>query len=144
MIGFHDFTGNDYVSSFFLKGQKRYWEVAIKSLLLLVAFAALGNDWKFEEKVISTLEQYVCCIFGSKRKSFDVIWADLFMKKKWKQSNWLIKYPSLFTASRACKLCCKNLEAYFMYHFVPCPFLISLVTELNRYNNHILMTSLNC
>ena len=56
IIGFHDFTGNDYVSSFFLKGQKRCLEVAIKSLLFLVAFAALGNDLKFEKQVISTLE----------------------------------------------------------------------------------------
>ena len=66
IIGFHAFTGNDYVSSFSLKGKKCFWEVAIKNSLFLVAFAKLGNYWNLEEQVILRLKEYVCCIFGSK------------------------------------------------------------------------------
>ena len=81
-IGFHAYTGNDYISSFFRKGKKRCWEVAIKNSLFLAAFAKLGDHWNLEEQVILTLEEYVCCIFGSKKKSVDIVRADMFMKKK--------------------------------------------------------------
>ena len=64
IIGFHAFTGNDYVSSFFRKGKKRCCEVAIKNSLFLAAFAKPWDHWNLEEQVILTLEEYVCCIFG--------------------------------------------------------------------------------
>ena len=82
IIGFHAFTGNDYASSFFRKDKKRCREVAINNLFFLAAFAKLGDDWNLEEQVLSTLEEYVCCIFGSKKKFVDIVQADMFMKKK--------------------------------------------------------------
>ena len=64
IIGFHAFTGNDHVSSFFRKGKKRCCEVAIKNSLFLAAFAKPWDHWNLEEQVILTLEEYICCIFG--------------------------------------------------------------------------------
>ena len=72
-IGLHAFAGNDYVSSFFRKGKKHCWEIAIKNSLFLEAFAKLGDHWNLEEQVILTLEEYVSCIFGSKKKSVDIV-----------------------------------------------------------------------
>ena len=43
IIGFNSLTGNDHVSSFFRKGKKRCWEVAIKNSSFLAAFAKLGD-----------------------------------------------------------------------------------------------------
>ena len=52
------------------------------SSLFLAAFAKLGDHWNLEEQVILTLEEYVCCIFDSKKKSVDIVLADMCMKKK--------------------------------------------------------------
>ena len=70
VIGSHAFTRNDYVSYFFRKG---FWEGAIKNSLFLAEFAKLGDHWYFEEEVILTLEECVCCIFGSEKKSVDIV-----------------------------------------------------------------------
>ena len=52
------------------------------SSLFLAAFAKLGDHWNLEEQVILTLEEYVSCIFDSKKKSVDIVRADMCMKKK--------------------------------------------------------------
>ena len=67
VIGFHAFTGNDYVSSFFRKGKKRCWKVAIKNSLFLAAFAKLGDHWNLEEQVTLTLEEYFVAYLVQKR-----------------------------------------------------------------------------
>ena len=65
--------------------------------LFLAAFAKLGDHWNLEEQVILTLEEYVCCIFDSKKKSVDIVLAEMCMKKKaWKLSDWFIKYATMF------------------------------------------------
>ena len=50
--------------------------------MFLAAFAKLGDHWNLEEQVILTLEEYVSCIFDSKKKSVDIVRADICMKKK--------------------------------------------------------------
>ena len=78
----HASTGNDYASPFSRKGKKRCWEVAISNPFFLAAFAKLGDDWNLEEQVISTAGEYVCCIFGSKKKFVDIVRVDMFLKKR--------------------------------------------------------------
>ena len=46
LIGFHAFTGNDYVSSFFRKGKKTCWKVAKRNRNFMGFFSKLGvNDF---------------------------------------------------------------------------------------------------
>ena len=87
-IALHAFTGNDYVSSFLRKSKKRYWEVVIKNPLFLVTFAKLGDDWNLEEQFFNT--RSLCCLFGSKKKSIDIVWPDMLMKKINVKTKWLV------------------------------------------------------
>ena len=43
LIGFHSFTGNDYVSAFFRKGKSVCWKTMIKSDEFVSAFVSLGQ-----------------------------------------------------------------------------------------------------
>ena len=51
VLGVHALTGNDYVSSFFRKGKKACWKMALKYNDFIDLFAGLGNN-----RVLSALE----------------------------------------------------------------------------------------
>ena len=44
LIGFHSFTGNDYMSAFFRKGKSVFWEMMIKNDLFVEIITQLGDD----------------------------------------------------------------------------------------------------
>ena len=83
LIGFHAFTGNDYVSGFFRKGKKLCWNVMVKDDQFLEAFSSLGDVWSTSESTVQTLERYVCKLYGAKKKTSTVNAArfELFSKK---------------------------------------------------------------
>ncbi|KAG1650541.1 hypothetical protein GQR58_027914 [Nymphon striatum] len=58
LIGFHAFTGNDYNSSFFRKGEAACWKVLEKDEKFVSTFTALGSDWNLAETVIEDLEEF--------------------------------------------------------------------------------------
>ena len=60
LIGFHSFTGNDYVPAFFRKGKKRHWSVMKKSEKFMKVFSELGRDWQLTIEISDILEEYVC------------------------------------------------------------------------------------
>ena len=45
LSGFHAFTGNDYISSFFQKAKAACWKVLEKNEKFVSTFTALGSDW---------------------------------------------------------------------------------------------------
>ena len=68
--------------------------------MFLVAFAKHGGSlepWKTGNLTLEYVwvEEYVCCIFGSNKKSVDTVGADVY-EKKWKQSDWSINYATMF------------------------------------------------
>ena len=63
LIGFHAFTGNDYVSSFFGKVKLKCWKVLKSDPQFMNAFMLLGSAWEFDDETFKTLEKYV----GKKR-----------------------------------------------------------------------------
>ena len=67
LIGFHCFTGNDYVSSFFRKSKKTCWKVLRENPRLLQAFSELGTSWTPSNELQSKLEEFVCVLFGNRR-----------------------------------------------------------------------------
>ena len=56
--------------------------------MFLVTFAKLGDDWNLEEQFFNT--RSLCCLFGSKKKSIDIVWPDMLMKKINVKTKWLV------------------------------------------------------
>ena len=84
LIGFHSFTGNDYVSSFFKKGKQLCWKALKKNQNFVEVFSLLGKNWSgdVDDGIMPVLEQYVCTIYGYPReKSVNVVRSKLFEKK---------------------------------------------------------------
>ena len=68
LIGFHAFTGNDYVSSFFRKGKSECWKVVQKNNRFVNTFSLLGQVWELDEQIFVNLEEYVCHLYGYRQK----------------------------------------------------------------------------
>ena len=78
LIGFHAFTGNDHVSSIFRKSKKACWKVLKKNNRFLRAFSSLGNTWDLDKQLIDLLEEYMCNLFGRKKKDIDLARYEIF------------------------------------------------------------------
>lgn len=89
LIGFHAFTGNDYVSSFFRKGKSLCWKTMIKNNEYLDCFKTLGNQWDVSDELKLTLEKYVCSLYSSSKKDVNEVRMDIFMKKQ-KSNNQIV------------------------------------------------------
>ena len=68
LIGFHAFTGNDYVSSFFGKGKQTCWKVLTNYRTYIYAFKSLGLNWELDSDIFNILESYVCKLYGKSMK----------------------------------------------------------------------------
>ena len=66
LIGFHAFTGNDYVSSFFGKAKLKCWKVLKSDPQYMNAFISLGSTWELDDETFKTLEKYVCELYRNK------------------------------------------------------------------------------
>ena len=64
LIGFHAYTGNDYVSSF-LRKTKKTWTTVAEDDELLQFFCNLGED-NLTENLHKEAEHFICRIYGSK------------------------------------------------------------------------------
>ena len=78
LIGFHSFTGNDYVSSFFRKSKSHCWQVVEKNNRFVHMFSQLGAEWSIDEDQLSKLEEYVCNVFGKKKKDVNAVRYEIF------------------------------------------------------------------
>ena len=87
LTGFHAFTGNDYVSSFFRKGKQFCWKKMIAEERFLRCFKDLGDSWILSEEMKEVLELYVCKLFSSKKSSTDEVRLEMFMKKQTVQNK---------------------------------------------------------
>ena len=82
LIGFHAFTGNDYVSAFFRKGKSRCWKTMVKSARYLEAFNTLGDQWELSDELKLTLEEYVCNLYSSSKNYVNETRFDMFMENQ--------------------------------------------------------------
>ena len=53
----------------------------------LQAFSEFGNTYELDTGVVGTLEEYVCCLYGSKKNSVNATRFDMFMKKQTQESK---------------------------------------------------------
>ena len=81
LLGFHAFTGNDYVSSFFTKGKKTCWKKFIQNPKFSDCFKALGKNVDLSAELFHILEEFVCLLYGSRKKEVDEVRYHMFKKK---------------------------------------------------------------
>lgn len=71
--GIHSFTGNDYTSSFFRKGKVACW--------FLHAFNELGLAWELAPFTYEILEEYVCLLYGSRKRKINEVRYKIIHRK---------------------------------------------------------------
>ena len=81
LIGYHAFTGNDYVSSFFTKGKKKCWNKLKEDPKYVQCFSSLGTRESPSEEQLQTLEEYVCVLYSTKLKNVNDARYQLFKRK---------------------------------------------------------------
>ena len=81
LIGFHAYTGNDYVSAFFRKGKQARWKCMRKHEKFTMAFSQLGESWELNDDNFKILEEFTCLLYGFKDNSVDVVHHKIFEKK---------------------------------------------------------------
>ena len=87
LIGFHAYTGNDYVSSFFRKGKDTCFKVLEKSSKFQRAFSRLGEDWQLSDELFSKVEEFVCYLYGSRLKDINLLRFNMYTKKYIKENK---------------------------------------------------------
>jgi len=61
LIGFHSFTGNDYVSALFKKSKLFCWKSMIKYPEFLAVFTKLGDKWEVDRDLVILRRLFVDC-----------------------------------------------------------------------------------
>ena len=88
LIGMHAFSGNDYISSFFRKGQVAVWKAMLKRQEFFYIFAEPGTTTQVPEHVSQGLERFVCSLYGNHRvTSVNKLQNDIFLPKLEKENN---------------------------------------------------------
>ena len=78
MIGFHAFTGNDYV---FRKGKTTYRKTMKLKSKFLEAFKSLRLRWHLTEATFNILEEYVSMLYGQNTKDANAARSNMFLNK---------------------------------------------------------------
>ena len=82
LIGFHAFTGNDYISSFFKKRKSVCWKAMNKNQIFVEAFRQFWDSWYLSDDITTVLEHFTCALYGYPReRSINEVRTKLFEKK---------------------------------------------------------------
>ena len=72
LIGFHSFTGNDYVSAFFRKSKQICWDKMVEEENdWIEMFANLGETWTLSQSQKHDFEKFVFIIYVTKDERFN-------------------------------------------------------------------------
>ena len=100
LIGFHAFTGNDYVSEFFNKGKGACWKILLNNLRFWRVISEVGRDWLPSDNLIQLPEEFVCLLCDSRRlKNINEVRFHLF-KRKYESQDTIID-PSLLKSTQS-------------------------------------------
>ena len=81
LIGFHAFTGNDYISSFFRQGKETCSKILLANPKFKSVFANLGTLWEVADSLFSNLREFVCKLYSSSSKHINKVRYNLFNQK---------------------------------------------------------------
>ena len=87
LIGYHAFTGNDYVSSFFLKSKIKCWKLIVNNKKFQNSFSALGDSVLLLDDIIGLFEEYVVQLYSGTGKNIDLVRSTKFTKKYSKENK---------------------------------------------------------
>ena len=89
LIGFHAFTGNDYISSFFRKEKEKCWKLVEKTKKFQNGFSILGENREVSNDLFIMLEDIedVCQLYGYRSKSTDRVRFQIYDKKYTKENK---------------------------------------------------------
>ena len=110
MLGFHAFTGNDYLSSFFRKGKERCWKLMQKYEEFEVCFTKLGSEPNLSEDLFESFEEHTALLYGVKSKSINEARWKIFEKKR-KRHNKIIDLSLLPACKSVLRLHSKRANA---------------------------------
>ena len=82
IVGLHSISGNDYVSAFFKKGKKTWWNKMVQFAQFEETRAALGTERELSEQIFQQIQEFVCIIYGCREKSINKAHFKLFEKKQ--------------------------------------------------------------
>ena len=72
LTGFHAFTGNDYIRSFYRKGKAAYFKIQGSSGFQSM-FAKLGTECNISDALLTKLEEFVRHIYGMRKKDVNEV-----------------------------------------------------------------------
>ncbi|KAG1652172.1 hypothetical protein GQR58_026483 [Nymphon striatum] len=78
LVGFHAFSGNDYISSIFRKSKRICWKKIEKSKKFTKMFAQLGNQWRIDVALQGLIEEYVCSLFMKGKRDINEVRYEMF------------------------------------------------------------------
>ena len=81
LAGFHAFTGNDYVSSFFTKGKIASWKKMVKDEKYIQGFQEFGMSWEIMQEIFEVLQEFVCKMHGFNCASVNKVRSNMFTKR---------------------------------------------------------------
>ena len=87
LIGFHAFSGNDYISAFFRKGKQICWKKMLESEDFVDTFIELGNSWDLGDQFQVNIEKYVCNLNSSKKLNINEARFQIFERNNFDQSR---------------------------------------------------------
>ena len=67
LVGLHEFTGNEYVSSFLRKGEPLCWKQASANPIFSEIFTKLGTEYRVSGELFGVFKKYVCFLCGQKK-----------------------------------------------------------------------------
>lgn len=112
LIGFHAFTGNDFVSSFFRKGKNTCFKLLSSSSKFKEAFSLLGSSWDLTDDIFYQLQSFVLHLYGMK-KAVDVDAARYkLFKKKYDNEEKTVDMSTLPPCQSVLRLHCER--AHFL------------------------------
>ena len=97
LAGVHAFSGNDYVSCLFRKGNKMFWKMVVKNptfvKTFVKTFAELGLFNRVTPEIKSSRE--ICFLYGRKhQKSVNMVRKSIFLQK-YANDKWQVRRPHL-------------------------------------------------
>ena len=81
LTGFHSFTENDYMSSFFRKGKQACWKVFVSDSKFQTFLSALGACGELSQEISDEMEEFVCRLYGLREKDINTVRYEIFTKK---------------------------------------------------------------
>ena len=81
LLGFHAFTGSDYVSSVFTKGKEASWKKIIKNEKFIKVFQDFGFSWEIPQEIFQVIKEFSCSKYVFSCSSFNKVRGEIFSKR---------------------------------------------------------------